>query len=114
VNQGITTVIYPVKDLVRAKKLFSELLASEPYADMPYYVGYKLGDQEIGLDPNGFYQGMTGPVGYYTVDDIRSSLQLIIDAGGKVLQQVRDVGGGKQIATVQDTEGNAIGLIQMP
>jgi hypothetical protein len=38
-KQGITTVIYPVKDLARAKRLFSQLFDAEPYADMPYYVG---------------------------------------------------------------------------
>ena len=50
-NQGIKTVIYPVKDIAAAKTLFSKLLGVEPYADQPYYVGFRVGDQEIGLDP---------------------------------------------------------------
>jgi hypothetical protein len=29
--KGIKTVIYPVKDIARAKKLFSKLLGVEPY-----------------------------------------------------------------------------------
>ena len=70
-NQGIRTVIYPVKDIARAKALYSKLLGVEPYADEAYYVGFRVGDQEIGLDPNGHNQGMTGPVGYWHVDDIR-------------------------------------------
>jgi predicted enzyme related to lactoylglutathione lyase len=113
-NQGINTVIYPVKDLVKAKALFSKLLGVEPYADEAYYVGFKVGDQEIGLDPNGHKQGMTGPVGYYHVDDIKQSLQLVLDAGGKEQQAVKDVGGGKLIATAKDADGNAIGLTQEP
>jgi predicted enzyme related to lactoylglutathione lyase len=113
-NEGIKTILYPVNDVNRAKKLFNQLLDSKPHTDTPYYVGYKLGDQEIGLVPNGFSQGMTGPLGYYHVDDIRKSLQLIVSAGGKVLQEGRDVGGGKLAASVQDSEGNPIGLIQMP
>ena len=29
--------------------------------DQPYYVGYNVAGQDIGLDPNGHRQGMTGP-----------------------------------------------------
>ena len=52
-NQGIRTVIYPVKDIGRGKTLFSNLLGVAPYADTAYYVGFRVRDQEIGLDPNG-------------------------------------------------------------
>jgi predicted enzyme related to lactoylglutathione lyase len=114
VNQGIRTVIYPVKDIAQAKMLFSKLLGIEPYMNEPYYVGFKVGDQEIGLDPNGHNQGMTGLVGYYHVDDIKKSLQYLLDAGAQVQQEVKDVGWGKLIATVKDADGNMIGLIQLP
>src|SRR5438477_149334 len=50
-NQGIKTIIYPAKDIARAKALFSRLLGVEPFIDSPYYVGFKVGDQDIGLDP---------------------------------------------------------------
>src|SRR5258706_10137614 len=105
-NQGIKTVIYPVKDLPQAKKLYSKLLGFEPYADEAYYVGYKIGDQDIGLDPNGHKQGMAGPLAYFHVSDIKSSLQSLLDAGAQVQQEVKDVGGGKLIATVKDMDGN--------
>ena len=110
-NQGIRTVIYPVKDIGRAKALFSNLLGVAPYADTAYYVGFRVGDQEIGLDPNGHKAGMTA---YYHVDDIKKSLQLLLDAGAQVEQQVKDVGGGKLIASVKDADGNSVGLIQSP
>jgi len=113
-NQGIRTVIYPVKDIAQAKTLYSKLLGIEPYADEPYYVGFRVGDQEIGLDPNGHNQGMTGPVAYAHVDDIKKTLQLLLDAGAKVHQEVKDVGGGKLIASVEDADSNIIGLIQSP
>ncbi len=113
-NQGIRTVIYPVKDIAQAKTLYSKLLGIEPYADEPYYVGFRVGDQEIGLDPNGHNQGMTGPVAYSHVDDIKKTLQLLLDAGAKVHQEVKDVGGGKLIASVEDADSNIIGLIQSP
>jgi predicted enzyme related to lactoylglutathione lyase len=113
-NQGIGTIIYPVKDIAQAKKLFSKLLGVEPYMDEPHYIGYKVGNQDIGLDPNGFSQGMTGPISYYHVGDIQKTLQLLLEEGAKIMQDVEDVGGGKLIASVKDTDGNVIGLIQLP
>ncbi len=113
-NHGITTVIYPVKDLEQAKALYSKLLGVAPYADAPYYVGWKLGTMDIGLDPNGHKVGLTGPVSYYQVDDIQASLQTLLDAGAQLLQAVKDVGAGKLIASVKDADGNIIGIMQNP
>lgn len=113
-SQGIRLIVYPVTDIARAKTLYATLLGTAPYADEAYYVGFRVGDQEIGLDPNGHDRGMTGPVGYWPVDDIRKSLQVLQDAGAQVQQDVNDVGGGKLIATVRDADGNIIGLVQSP
>ena len=113
-TEGMQTIIYPVSDLAQAKKLYSQLLGVEPYADQPYYVGFRVGDQEIGLDPNGHRQGMTGPIGYWNVTDIQQRLQLLLDAGAQIQQAVRDVGGGKLIASVKDADGNITGLMQEP
>jgi len=108
-KQGIQTVIYPVQDLAKAKALFGSLLGVEPYADQPYYVGFRVNGQEIGLDPKGHKHGMTV---YYQVEDIQKSLQALLDAGAQVQQEVTDVGGGKLTAVVKDADGNIIGLIQ--
>jgi len=112
-SRGIRTVIYPVADIARAKVLYGTLLGAEPYMDEPYYVGFRVGDQEIGLDPYG-HKGMTGPVGYWHVDDIRKTLQLLIDAGAQTQQEIKDVGGGKLTAVVRDADNNVIGLVQSP
>ncbi|CAM5266960.1 VOC family protein [Streptomyces aurantiogriseus] len=111
---GLQTIIYPVKDLDGAKALFSALLAVEPYADEPYYVGFRAAGQDVGLDPNGHAKGMTGPVPYWHVDDIRARLAALLEAGAEVLQDVQDVGGGRLIAFVKDTDGNLVGLLQDP
>jgi predicted enzyme related to lactoylglutathione lyase len=63
-------------------------------------------------DPNGFNQGMTGPLGYWHVSDFKKTLQALQDAGGQVQQEPKDVGGGKLIATVKDADNNIFGLIQ--
>ena len=59
-TQTIQLLVVPIEDIARAKKLYSRLLATEPYADAPYYVGFRVADQEIGLDPNGHKAGLTG------------------------------------------------------
>jgi predicted enzyme related to lactoylglutathione lyase len=111
-TDGLKTIIYPVRDLAGAKAVFGALLGVEPDMDQPYYVGYTAGDQHIGLDPNGFDKGLTGPVNYWHVEDAKASLQALVDAGAKVLQEIKDVGGGKLIVTVADADGNVIGLLQ--
>jgi predicted enzyme related to lactoylglutathione lyase len=111
-NEGVKTVIYPVRDLAKAKAVYNELLGAEPTMDESYYVGYRIADQDIGLDPRGHSKGMTGPVAYWNVGDINTSLQGLLDAGAELLQKVQDVGGGKLIALVKDQDGNVIGLAQ--
>ena len=105
-------MIYPVKDVAHAKVVYSTLFGVAPYADDPYYVGYKIGDLDIGLDPSGHGKGMTGPVCYVHVDDIYSSFKALLEAGALSQQEVMDVGGGTLTALFKDNDGNLTGLIQ--
>ena len=68
-----------------------------------------MGNPDIGLDPKGHKEGITV---YYHVDDIKDSLKSLVDAGAETIQEIKDVGGGGLIASVKDTDGNIIGLIQ--
>ncbi|MFG2602357.1 VOC family protein [Streptomyces sp. NPDC048514] len=111
---GLQTIIYPVKDPERAKALFTALLGVEPFVDEPYYIGFKAAGQDVGLDPNGHAQGMTGPVPFWHVTDLRERLAALLDAGATVLQDVRDVGNGRLVASVKDADGNLMGLLQDP
>jgi predicted enzyme related to lactoylglutathione lyase len=113
-SHGIRTIIFPVEDLPAAKALYRTALGVDPYADEPYYVGFRIGEQEIGLDPNGHNHGMTGPVAYCHVDDVAATLRQVLDAGGETRQDVKDVGGGALAAIVQDADGNVLGLIEHP
>jgi predicted enzyme related to lactoylglutathione lyase len=113
-NEGFTTILYPVRDISRAKMLFNKFLGVQPIMDEAYYVGYKIGNQDIGLVPNGFEQGMAGATTFYNVSDIKQSLQSLLEAGAQVVQETRDVGGGKLTAVAKDIDGNMVGLIQMP
>lgn len=111
-NHGVQTIIFPVNDLAKTKALYGALLGVEPYADAPYYLGYQIEGQDIGFDPNGHRTDMNGPIVYFHVDDIRASLQSLLDAGAETVQDVRDVGGGRLVATVRDGDGNVFGLRQ--
>ncbi len=112
VNSGMNTVIYPVKDLEKAKAIFSALLGVGPTTDSPYYVGYSVAGQEFGLNPNGHSSGMSGATPFWPVDDIRESLRQLIEAGATAVQDATDVGGGRLVASVKDADGNMIGLMQ--
>lgn len=107
--QNIKLIVYPVKDLEGAKALYGNFLGVKPYVDGPYYVGYKLNDLEVGLDPNG-----QAVIGYIDVADIKSYLKTLVDAGATMHQDIKDVGGGMLIAQVKDTNGNILGLRQSP
>jgi len=110
-KQGVRTIVYPVKDVAKAKAQFRKLLGVEPYLDSTYYVGFKIGDYEIGLDPNGHKAGMTV---YYSVDNIKQTLESLLNAGAQIQQDIKDVGAGGKIAIVRDADGNLIGLISGP
>lgn len=104
----IKLIVYPVKDLEKAKLFYGELLEVEPYADSPYYVGYKVGNVEVGLDPN----STVGPIAYNDTDNITDMLEAMKAVGAEVIQEPKDVGGGLLIAQVKDSDGNVIGFRQ--
>jgi predicted enzyme related to lactoylglutathione lyase len=103
--QNIKLIVYPAKDLEGTKALYSKFLGVKPYVDGPYYVGYKLGNLEVGLDPHG-----QAVICYIDVTDIKKSLQTLVDAGAVVQQDIRDVGGGLLVAQIKDANGNTLGL----
>jgi predicted enzyme related to lactoylglutathione lyase len=111
---GIGPIIYPVKDLARAKALYGKLLGVAPYLDARYYVGFRVGELQVGLDPHGHTRGWIGPVTYWNVGDIKANLAALLDAGAEELESIRDVGRGKLIASIKDADGNVTGLIQSP
>jgi predicted enzyme related to lactoylglutathione lyase len=105
---GARTIIFPATDLTASKAVFTRLLGAEPIADAPYYVGYEVAGQHIGLDPHGHREG---PTVYWTVDDIEAALAELKEAGATELSGAKDV-GGRLIATVKDPHGNVVGLSQ--
>ena|SRR5688572_25990157 len=111
-TQGIKTVLHPVSDVAAAKAMYAALLGIAPQTDGSYYVGFEAEGQQIGLVRGGGPQGMTSPVAYWHVADIDTKLAEVTAAGATVKEPVRDVGGGRLVATVTDPDGNVIGLLQ--
>jgi predicted enzyme related to lactoylglutathione lyase len=111
-NEGIKTVLHPVSDVEKAKPVYAALLGTPPQHDGPYYVGFDVAGQHIGLVPGGGPQGMTSPVAYWHVPDIEAKLAEVTAAGATVKDAPRDVGNGRLVATVTDPDGNVLGLLQ--
>jgi predicted enzyme related to lactoylglutathione lyase len=105
--EKIKILVYPAKDLKAGKSFFNTFLGVEPYVDSVYYVGYKIEGLEIGLDPNG-----KATIAYIDVQDIKKSLQSLLDSGANIYQDISEVGGGLLIAQVKDKNGNVLGLRQ--
>ncbi|HEY1855603.1 MAG TPA: VOC family protein [Solirubrobacterales bacterium] len=110
--EGIKTVLHPVSDLESAKAVYAALLGTEPASDAPYYVGFEVAGQQIGLVPAGGPQQMDSPVAYWHVSDIEAKLAAVTAAGAAVKEPAHDVGGGRLVATVTDPDGNVLGLLQ--
>ncbi|WP_327091756.1 glyoxalase [Nonomuraea sp. NBC_01738] len=111
-TEGIKTVLHPVTDVDKAKEVYTALLGIEPQNAAAYYVGYDVAGQHIGLVPGGASQGMTGPVAYWHVPDIEAKLAEVTAAGATLKDPVRDVGGGRLVATFTDPDGNVLGILQ--
>lgn len=113
-NKGVSVVLYPVSDLASAKALFTRLLGVDPMADAPFYVGFEVAGQQIGLVQGGGQQGMTGATPFWEVDDIREAVAGLTTAGAKIIEDVHEVAGGLLVASLTDADGNMIGLRQTP
>lgn len=113
---GLRTVIQHVPELARARDWYAAAFGVAPYFDEPFYVGFQVGGFELGLDPDcsRVSPGEGGTAAYWGVADIASACAAFVDAGARVLEPIRDVGGDIKVAVVADPFGNAIGLIENP
>src|ERR1700756_5478966 len=93
--EGIKTVVHPLSDPEKAKPVCAAPLGAPPQHDAPYYVGFDVAGQHIGLVPGGAAQGMTSPVAYWHVPDIEAKLAEVTAAGATVKDAPRDVRGGR-------------------
>ena len=106
---GLRTVIYPAPDLATSKKWFAALLGFEPYFDEPFYAGFEVGGYELGLNPQA-----EAVETYWGVEDLEAAHAALLDAGATARSPVSEVGGGIKVATVLETAGGVLGIIENP
>jgi lactoylglutathione lyase len=105
------TIVIPVEDLATATAFYTTAFGVEPHTETPYYVGFNLDGQEIGINPNGDKDRMTGPVVYWSTDDLAAKVAEVEAADGTVVRPVTQVGGGTSLALMTDPAGNQVGFI---
>ncbi len=116
VLRSIRSVIYKVDDLVVAKAFYASALARQPYFDEPFYAGFEVDGQELGLDPDvsTIKPGPGGAIAYWKVSDLHAVWnRLTTELGGRPIELPHNVGGEVETAIVADPSGNLVGLIQI-
>ena len=110
-TEGVKTVLHPVSDLTAAKAVYVALLSVAPprfgrlrrlrRAGPTHRAG--AGRRAAGDDLSG---GLLARVGH------RGEARRATAAAATVTEPVRDVGGGRLVATISDPDGNLLGLLQ--
>lgn len=114
--RGAYTVKYAVPDLAAAKAWYQKATGVAPYFDEPFYVGFNIAGDELGLDPDlsTVKNGPGGAVAYWGVAEIGAAHLHLMACGAKPVDPVTEVGGGIKVATLADPWGNLVGIIENP
>ncbi len=110
---GLKSVIFPSANLEADTTFWEAATGVKAYFAQPYYVGFKVGDQELGLDPNATKEGLDYPVSYWHVKDVNEAAKQLIANGATTNTEIRDVGGGMMMGTFKDPSGNVFGIIDI-
>ena len=97
------TIVIPAADLEAATAFYRTAWGAEPHTETPYYVGFNLDGQEIGLNPQGERDGMTGPVVYWQTDDLAAKVAEV-EAG----QATSYSSGGDTETESGETDGGSL------
>lgn len=111
----------PVKDIKRAAKFYEtvfELAEGEVYDDegerlvIVYHMGSDAGEAGVSLNQTAnFEPSDKGIFVYFNAgEDLTGHLNRVEGAGGKIVQGKTAMGDSGHYASIQDTEGNVIGL----
>jgi predicted enzyme related to lactoylglutathione lyase len=120
--RGLTTISYWADDVKAAKKWYTTLLGAEPYFERPdlqnpVYIEFRLGDyaHELGIIDRKYAPPMPlqpgGAIAYWHVDDIQSTLDILLTHGATAYGPVTEHGAGFVTASVIDPFGNILGIM---
>ena len=110
---GLRTALYYAPDLMAAKSWYASVLGMEPYVDEQFYVGFKIGNTELGLDPDvkDTPGGNAGVIVYWAVEDVIAVRDRLLELGATQRGEVQEM-ESICAATVLDPFGNILGIIQ--
>lgn len=113
---GLRTAIYKVPDIVKAKQWYTDAFATEPYFDMPFYVGFNIAGYELGLHPDEKNESNKSEnvEMYWGVNNVEASYNRLLSLGATAHQSPQNVGEEIIVATVKDPWNNIIGIIYNP
>jgi len=80
---GLSSLIYPTKDIEQSKQWWSEALGKAPYFESDGYVGFDLGGYELGFNSDSATLG--GPLTYIAVEDVEEAVADLTSKGGSLL-----------------------------
>lgn len=110
---GLDHVVLFVNDLQRAKRFYCETLGLRLIVDTPGFAGVLAGGQLIGLHPSetGGQDVGRGSIPYFRVTDLDATVSALREKQVHIHREPAIMPNGDRIATIHDSEGNAIGLV---
>jgi predicted enzyme related to lactoylglutathione lyase len=121
--RGLTTTTFFADDVAAAAAWYTDVLGVEPYFMRPVdgppaYVEFRIGDyqHEFGIVDSRYAVGGRperpgGAIAYWHVDDVRASLDRLLDLGATVHEEPVERGPGFVTASVVDPFGNVLGVM---
>lgn len=102
-TSGLKTIVYPVRDVNGAKALYGRILGTAPIPGR----GPRRRSASQRPQP-----GHDRADRYWHVEDIKATLESLVEGGAEPVQAISDIDGGKLVASVKGADGKVIGLIQ--
>lgn len=85
------TILMPATDLAASRDLYRDLLGTDATTDEPYYVGFDVDGQHVGMVP-----GSAAFRPHLHVDHMHKAVRRVLTAGGSVVDDPKAVGGGQR------------------
>ncbi|MCO1334628.1 VOC family protein [Microbulbifer sp. OS29] len=113
---GLRRAIYGVANITEATVWYTQLLEQPPYYESDSYVGFRLGDCELGLDSDArsAISRADGVIAYWQVLDLAAQVERLGAMGVRQHSDIEDGGKGALKASFLDPDGNIFGLIECP
>lgn len=120
--RGMTTFVLTADEPAKAAEWYASALGIEPYFQRDddagaAYVELRIGDHqhELGIMRRAYAPwagGLGTSITYWAVDDVRASLERLLDLGATAHEPIVERGPGFVTAAIVDPFGNVLGLME--